>query len=153
MAFPSWSLIMSLALSGFSASHSSSAASLIQTAYTIPEPAQQAGLRGDSTTVTLSQEGRSLAANDPTLTVASSGVDSEGTTSAQQISAAASQRIGNFFRSAGIDVGTNAQFSVDALGKLQISGVDGLTAEKIKTQLDNHPDVATAVYALGTLAF
>ncbi|HTH39338.1 MAG TPA: hypothetical protein VL968_01025 [Rhodocyclaceae bacterium] len=144
---------MSLALSGFSASHSSSAASLIQTAYAIAEPAQQAGLRGDSTTVTLSQEGKNLAANDPTLTVASSGTDVEGAAPTQKISAAASERIGNFFRSAGIDVGVNAQFSVDSLGKLQISGVDGLTAARIRTQLDSHPDVATAVYALGTLAF
>jgi len=143
---------MSLALSGFSASHSSSAASLIQTAYAIPEPAQQAGLRSDGTTVTLSSEGRQLAANDATLNAATTTNPVTEAASVEKISAAASEKLGNFFRSVGIDVGTNVQFDVDSLGKLQISGVDGLTAAKIKAQLDDHPDVAAAIHTLSSLS-
>ena len=35
---------------------------------------------------------------------------------------------------------------------LQITGVDGLTAEKIRTQLDEHPAVVAAVHAISTFA-
>jgi len=143
---------MSLALSGFSTSPSPASAGLVQSAYTPANPATPAAPRTDGTTITISQTGRELAANDAALVPASQVSATTGTATEQKISAAVSEKIGNIFRGAGINVGTNAQFNVDALGNLQITGVDGLTAEKIRTQLDEHPAVVAAVHAISTFA-